>query len=197
MQHQLPELPYDYSTLSPYISAETLEFHHGKHHRAYVDNLNGLITGTEFDSMTLAEIVRSAPAGAIFNNAAQIHNHSFYFFALSNVTGSPSELLFAEISKAFGDLDSFKKAFAAAALKNFGSGWTWLVWNIDTSALEILNTSNAETPLTNHSLVPLFTCDVWEHAYYVDYRNRRAEYVEKFWNVLNWKVVSDRFEASV
>jgi Fe-Mn family superoxide dismutase len=186
MEHKLPELPYAKDALAPYISAETLEFHYGKHHKTYVDNLNKLIPGTEFEMLTLEEIVKKAPAGGIFNNSAQIWNHTFYWNSLApHAGGEPSAEMAAALNKSFGSFAQFKEKFSTAATTLFGSGWAWLVKNADGS-LEIVQASNAGNPLKDGKK-PLLTCDVWEHAYYIDYRNARAKYVEAFWNLVNWK----------
>lgn len=190
MTHKLPELKFAKDALQPHISKETLEFHYGKHHNAYVTNLNNLIPGTEFEDMALEDIVKKAPAGGIFNNAAQVWNHSFYWNCLSpNGGGKPEGNLLDAIEKSFGSFDEFKDKFTKSAVTNFGSGWTWLVQNGDGS-LELHNTSNAGTALTSEK-TPILTCDVWEHAYYVDYRNARPQYVEAFWNLVNWDFVND------
>ena len=187
MTHKLPKLQYAMDALQPHISKETLEFHYGKHHNAYVTNLNNLIPGTEFEDLTLEDIIKKAPAGGIFNNAAQVWNHSFYWNCLSpNGGGKPSGKLLEAINKAFGSFDEFKAMFTKSAVTNFGSGWTWLVNG--ENGLEIINTSNAGTALTSGKTV-LLTCDVWEHAYYVDYRNVRPQYVAAFWNLVNWDFV--------
>ncbi len=187
MIHKLPELQYAMDALQPYISKETLEFHYGKHHNAYVTNLNKLISETEFEDMSLEDIIKKVPAGGIFNNAAQVWNHSFYWNCLNpNGGGEPGGKLLEAINKSFGSFAEFKAAFTKSAITNFGSGWTWLV-NGD-SGLEIINTSNAGTALTSGKTV-LLTCDVWEHAYYVDYRNARPQYVDAFWNLVNWDFV--------
>lgn len=189
MPHVLPDLPYKKDALAPHISAETLEFHHDKHHAAYVTNLNNLIKGTEFENLSLEETIRKAPAGGIFNNAAQIWNHTFYFNCLSpKGGGEPTGKLAEAINKAFGSFAGFKEKLTKSAVTNFGSGWTWLVANADGS-VEIVNTANAGTPLTSDKK-PLLTIDVWEHAYYIDYRNARPKYVEAFWNLVNWDFVS-------
>jgi superoxide dismutase, Fe-Mn family len=191
MTHKLPELPYSMDALQPHISAETLEYHYGKHHATYVEKLNGLISGTEFESATLEDIIKSA-SGGIFNNGAQIWNHTFYWNCLSpNGGGEPAGELAKSINAAFGDFNSFKDQFSQAAATNFGSGWTWLVKNSG-GALEIVNTSNAGNPMTDDKK-PLLTCDVWEHAYYIDYRNARPKYVEAFWSIVNWDFVSENF----
>jgi len=187
MTHKLPDLPFAIDALAPHISKETLEFHYGKHHNAYVTNLNKLIPGTEFEDLSLENIIKKAPAGGIFNNAAQVWNHSFYWNCLSpNGGGEPSGKLLEAINKAFGSFDEFKEKFTKSAVTNFGSGWTWLVNG--ENGLEIINTSNAETALTSGKTA-LLTCDVWEHAYYVDYRNARPKYVDAFWNLVNWDFV--------
>jgi len=192
MKHELPALPYEKTALQPYISAETLEYHHGKHHQAYVTNLNNLIPGTEFENLSLEEIVKKAPAGGIFNNAAQVWNHTFYWNCLApKAGGAPSGALADAITKAFGSFDAFKEKFTQSCVTNFGSGWTWLVKNKD-GALEIVNTSNAGCPLTMDK-TPLLTCDVWEHAYYIDVRNARPKYVENFWQLVNWSFVTRNF----
>ncbi len=192
MSYELPALPYAYDVLEPHISAETLEFHHDKHHQTYVTNLNNLVTGTEFEGKSLEEIIKSAPSGGIFNNAAQIWNHTFYWNSLSaNGGGEPTGALADAINSAFGSFDAFKEKFSTSAATNFGSGWTWLVKNSDGS-VAIVNTSNAGCPLTSDQ-TPLITCDVWEHAYYIDYRNARPKYVEAFWNLVNWEFAAANF----
>jgi len=192
MSYELPNLPYEKNALEPHISAETLDYHHGKHHNTYVTNLNNLVPGTEFEGKSLEEIITSAPAGGIFNNAAQIWNHTFYWNCLSpNGGGDPSGDLADAINKAFGSFAEFKEKFSTSAATNFGSGWTWLVKNSDGS-VEIVNTSNAGCPLTDGK-TPLLTCDVWEHAYYIDYRNARPKYVEAFWNLVNWEFAASNF----
>jgi len=188
MEHTLPELPYAEDALAPHISAETISFHYGKHHKAYVDNLNRLIKGTEFANFVLEDIVKKA-SGGIFNNAAQTWNHSFYWNCLSpGGGGEPSGELAEAINKSFGSFADFKEKFSNAAVTLFGSGWAWLVKNADGS-LAIEQTSNAATPLKDGKKA-LLTCDVWEHAYYVDYRNARAKYIESFWNLVNWEFVT-------
>ena len=193
MLHTLPELPYAKTALAPHISAETLDYHYGKHHQTYVTNLNNLIPGTEFEKMSLEEIVMKS-SGGIFNNAAQIWNHTFYWHSLSpQGGGAPTGALGDAINKTFGSFDEFKKIFTQTALTTFGSGWAWLVKNKDGS-LAIVSTSNAACPLTA-SQKPLLTCDVWEHAYYVDYRNARANYVAAFWNLVNWDFAAKNLAA--
>jgi Fe-Mn family superoxide dismutase len=192
MTHKLPELQFAMDTLQPHISKETLEFHYGKHHNAYVTNLNNLIPGTEFEDMALEDIIKKAPVGGIFNNAAQVWNHSFYWNCLNpNGGGKPTGTLLEEIEKSFGLFDKFREKFTKSAVTNFGSGWTWLVNG--ENGLEIINTSNAGTVLTSGKTA-LLTCDVWEHAYYVDYRNARPQYVEAFWNLVNWDFVEGNLD---
>ena len=185
MAIELPPLPYEKNALEPNISAETLEFHHGKHHQAYVTNLNNLIKGTAFESAALEDIIKKS-SGGVFNNAAQIWNHTFYWHSMRSPKkdNAPAGKLADAINKAFGSFDKFKEEFSKSAVGNFGSGWTWLVQRPDGS-LGIVNTSNAATPITG-SDKPLFTIDVWEHAYYIDYRNARPKYVESFWDLVNW-----------
>jgi Fe-Mn family superoxide dismutase len=184
MEHALPPLPYDMDALAPHISRETLEFHYGKHHQTYVTNLNNLIKGTDHESQSLEEIVRSA-SGGIFNNAAQIWNHTFYWNSLSpNGGGAATGAVGDAINAAFGSFDKFKEEFTKSSVTLFGSGWAWLVKKGDGS-VAIVQTSNAATPLTGDD-VPLLTCDVWEHAYYIDYRNARPKYLEAFWSLVNW-----------
>jgi superoxide dismutase, Fe-Mn family len=191
MEHKLPELPYAKEALAPGISAETLEYHHGKHHKTYVDNLNKLIIATEFEHMSLEDIVKKA-SGGIFNNAAQVWNHTFYWNCLSpNGGGEPSGVLADAIDKGFGSFSQFKEKFTNAAVTLFGSGWAWLVKNADGS-LAIWAASNAGNPLLEGKK-PLLTCDVWEHAYYIDHRNARAKYVEVFWNLVNWRFAEQNF----
>lgn len=192
MEHKLPDLPYARNGLEPHISAETLDYHYGKHHQAYVTNLNNLVKGTEFENASLEDIVRKAPAGGIFNNAAQVWNHTFYFTGMSpKGGGQPTGALAKAIDAAFGSFADFKTKFTASAVGNFGSGWTWLVRNA-AGGVEIVNTSNADTPLRTAN-VPVLTVDVWEHAYYVDKRNARPAYVEAWWNVVDWNVAAQRF----
>ncbi len=194
MTHELPPLPYAKDALQPHISAETLEYHYGKHHQTYVTNLNNLIPGTEFADMTLEDVIKKS-TGGIFNNAAQVWNHSFYWNCLSpHGGGAPHHGALADaINAKWGSFDAFKEAFTKAAIGTFGSGWAWLV-KTPAGDLEIVSTSNAATPMTNNQKA-LLTCDVWEHAYYVDYRNARPKYVEAFWNLVNWQFVSANFSA--
>ena len=186
MKHILPSLPYSKDALAPHMSSETLEFHYGKHHQAYVTHLNELVKGTEFENEDLASLIRNA-SGGIFNNAAQVWNHTFFWQCMTpKGGGEPKGLLAEAIRKQWGDIQAFKDAFTASATANFGSGWTWLVRRSDKS-LNIVNTSNAATPLTTADK-PLLTLDVWEHAYYIDYRNERPKFVETFFNALvNWE----------
>ncbi len=191
MVHELPALPYAKNALEPYISAETMEFHYGKHHQTYVTNLNNLIKGTEFENLSLEEIVLKS-SGGMFNNAAQVWNHTFYWNCLKpNGSGEPSGALAAAINQKFGSFAAFKEEFAKVAVGTFGSGWGWLVKNADGS-VELMSTSNAGTPAT-FGKKALLTCDVWEHAYYIDYRNLRPKYVEAFWNLVNWDFVAQQY----
>jgi len=191
-QHKLPELPYAKDALEPHISAETLEYHYGKHHATYVDKLNGVLPGTEFEDASLEDIIKKAKGG-IFNNGAQIWNHTFYWNCLSpDGGGKPEGALGKAIDQAFGDFAKFKTQFSDSAVTNFGSGWTWLVKN-QAGKVEIVNTPNAGNPITDGKQ-PLLTCDVWEHAYYIDYRNARPKYVEAFWNLVNWDFVAQNLK---
>ena len=188
MAFSLPELPYEKNALEPHISAETLEYHYGKHHQTYVDKLNGMVEGTDLADKSLEEIIRTA-SGGLFNNAAQVWNHTFYWHCLSpNGGGAPTGKVAELIERDFGSFDAFVEKFNAAAVGNFGSGWTWLVQKPD-GTLAIDNTDDAETPLTGEAK-PLLTCDVWEHAYYVDYRNARPKYLDAFWKLVNWDFVN-------
>ena len=194
MTFALPKLSYTLDALEPHISKETLEYHYGKHHQTYVDNLNRLLPGSGYEWQPLEEVVKTAPAGGIFNNAAQIWNHTFYFESLTPAGHHiPSKSLYDAIDKRWESFDNFIAEYNKAAIANFGSGWTWLVAKKD-GTLEIISTKNAETPLTSAD-TPILTCDVWEHAYYIDYRNARAKYVENFWKVVDWNRVSERYEA--
>ncbi|TCO74876.1 superoxide dismutase [Chromatocurvus halotolerans] len=189
MAFELPELPYEKNALEPHISAETLEYHYGKHHKTYVDKLNGMVEGTDMANKSLEDVVKAA-SGGMFNNAAQVWNHTFYWNCLSpNGGGAPDGELAAKISEAFGSFDKFKDEFTNSAIGNFGSGWTWLVQKQDGS-VAIVNTDDADTPLTDDSVTPLLTVDVWEHAYYIDYRNARPKYLEAFWALVNWDFVA-------
>ena len=191
MKHELPALPYENNALEPFISAETLEYHYGKHHQTYVTNLNNLIAGTEFENLSLEDIVRKS-SGGIFNNAAQVWNHTFYWNGMKpNGGGKPTGALAEAIDKAFGSFDKFKEEFSKCAVTTFGSGWAWLVKNADGS-LALVSTSNAGCPLTAGQK-PLLTIDVWEHAYYIVYRNARPKYVEDFFSVVNWDFVAANY----
>ncbi len=188
MAIELPALPYAIDALAPHISKETLEFHHGKHHKTYVDKLNGMLPGTEFENKSLEDIIK-ASSGPVFNNAAQIWNHTFYWNCLSpNGGGEPTGVVADAINNAFGSFADFQAQFNDKAVNNFGASWTWLVKNAD-GALEIVNTSNAGTPMTDGQTA-LLTVDLWEHAYYIDFRNVRPKYLEAFWTLVNWDFVA-------
>ena len=191
MAFELPALPYAKNALEPHISAETLDYHYGKHHQTYVTNLNNLVAGTPNEGKSLEEIIKSS-SGGLFNNAAQVWNHTFYWNCLSpNGGGEPSGALADAINKKWGSFASFKEEFSKCAITTFGSGWAWLVKNADGS-LDLVSTGNAGTPMTEGKTA-LLTCDVWEHAYYVDYRNARPKYVEAFWNLVNWDFVAQQY----
>jgi Fe-Mn family superoxide dismutase len=191
MEHTLPPLPYAIDALAPAISQETLEYHYGKHHQTYVTNLNNLIKGTEFEALTLEEIVKKS-SGGIFNNSAQVWNHTFYWNSLTpNGKGAPDGALADAINAKWGSFDKFKEEFTKSAVGNFGSSWTWLVKKAD-GTLDIVNTSNAATPLTTDAKA-LITCDLWEHAYYIDYRNLRPKYLETFFKLANWDFAAANF----
>ncbi len=193
MAFTLPELPYALDALAPHISKETLEYHYGKHHQTYVTNLNNLIEGTEMANDSLEDIVKKS-SGGVFNNAAQVWNHTFYWNSMSpNGGGEPTGALADAINAKWGSFDNFKAEFNKSAAGNFGSGWTWLVKKTD-GTVDIVNTSNAATPLTTDD-VALLTCDVWEHAYYIDTRNSRPQYLENFWKVVNWDFAAKNFGA--
>ena len=193
MAFELPALPYAKDALAPHISVETLEFHHGKHHQTYVTNLNNLVPGTEFEDLSLEEIIQKS-SGGIFNNAAQIWNHTFYWNSLApNAGGEPTGALADAINSTFGSFAQFKEDFTKCAVTTFGSGWAWLVKNADGS-LALVSTSNAGCPLTTGQ-TPLLTCDVWEHAYYIDFRNARPAYLEAFWSLVNWDFAAANFSA--
>jgi len=194
MAFELPALPYDRSALEPHISSETLDYHYGKHHQTYVDKLNGLVAGTENEGKSLEDIIRGAEAGPLFNNAAQVWNHTFYWNSLNpNGGGEPGGELAEAIHAKWGSFEKFREAFNNAAVNNFGSSWTWLVKGRD--GLEIVNTSNAGTPITDGK-TPLITVDLWEHAYYIDYRNARPKYLEAFWALANWDFASNNLAAA-
>lgn len=187
MTHTLMKLPFDEGALEPYISKETMQYHHGKHHAGYVNKLNTLIKDTAYKQMGLVEIIQKADGG-IFNNASQVYNHDFYFTSMSNKSSVPSDILVERIERDFGSLEQFKDTFLKAATGLFGSGWVWLSINKE-GKLVIDTLSNADSPLL-YDHTPLLTCDVWEHAYYIDYRNARADYLEKYWDLINWDFVS-------
>ncbi|WP_370052087.1 superoxide dismutase [Neptunomonas sp.] len=192
MSFELPQLPYAMDALEPHISKETLEFHYGKHHKTYVDKLNGLVPGSEYEGKSLEDIIKSAPAGGVFNNAAQVWNHTFYWNCLSpNGGGEPTGAIADAIKSKWGSFEEFQKEFNDKAVNNFGSSWTWLVKNDDFS-LEIVNTSNAGNPMTSGQR-PVMTCDLWEHAYYIDYRNVRPNYLGGFWSLVNWDFINKSF----
>ncbi|APR34713.1 superoxide dismutase [Paraburkholderia sp. SOS3] len=191
MEHQLPPLPFAKNALAPHMSEETLEFHYGKHHQTYVTNLNNLIKGTEYENLTLEEIVKKS-SGGVFNNSAQVWNHTFFWNSLKpQGGGQPSGALAEAINKKWGSFDKFKEEFTKTAVGTFGSGWAWLVKKPDGS-LDLVSTSNAATPLTTDAK-PLLTIDVWEHAYYIDYRNARPKFVEAYWNIVNWDFAAKNF----
>lgn len=193
---ELPKLPYPNDALEPYISRRTVEFHHGKHHAAYVKNLNALISNSQFENMSLEGIVRSSE-GAIFNNAAQVWNHSFYWDCLipaNKAKKKPSWKLLKAIDRDFGSLDDFKESFIKQSVSLFGSGWTWLVSD-DNGSLSIMRTENAKNPLVLDHISPLLCCDVWEHAYYLDYQNLRPEYLNSLWHIINWDFVEKNYSS--
>ncbi|MFQ5829662.1 MAG: superoxide dismutase [Candidatus Methylomirabilia bacterium] len=190
---ELPKLPYDLDGLQPHISKETLEYHYGKHHQTYVTNLNKMIDGTGLANASLEEIVKKS-SGGMFNNAAQVWNHNFYWNCLApKKGGSPSGHLGSAIDRDFGSFDEFVAQFTKTAVTIFGSGWAWLVKD-SSGRLSLESTSNAATPLTGDKKA-LLTCDVWEHAYYIDYRNARPKYVEAYWNLVNWDFVAEQFKG--
>jgi Fe-Mn family superoxide dismutase len=191
MAFELPRLTYKMNSLAPSLSEETLEYHYGKHHQAYINNLNGLIPGTEFENADLETIVKKSD-GAIFNNAAQVWNHTFYFESFSpDAVKTPTGILAEAINNSFGSFIEFKEQFSKAAATLFGSGWAWLVKR-DDGILQILQESNAGTPLRK-GLKPILNCDVWEHAYYIDYRNKRPDYIKSFWDIVDWEKIGKRF----
>ena len=191
MAFELPALPYEKNALEPHISSETLDFHYGKHHNTYVQKLNGLVEGTDLEGKSLEDIIKTS-SGGVFNNAAQIWNHTFYWNSLSpNGGGEPTGAVADAINAAFGSFEDFKAKFNDMAVNNFGSSWTWLVKKADGS-LDIVNTSNAGTPITE-GLTPLITVDLWEHAYYIDYRNVRPDYLKGFWALVNWDFANENF----
>jgi Fe-Mn family superoxide dismutase len=189
MKHELMKLPFGMDELEPHMSKETLEYHYGKHHQTYVNKLNDMIAQTEYENMSLEAIIEKAE-GPIFNNAAQVFNHDFFWHSLNPTTTTPSSELFEQIQKDFGSMERFKEAFLDKAVGLFGSGWVWLT--LQDGKLQIVTTSNAQTPLTE-GIYPLLTCDVWEHAYYIDYRNARPLYLDSYWKLVNWDFVSKNF----
>ena len=193
---ELPKLPYQNDALEPHISPRTIEFHYGKHHAAYVKNLNALIVNTQFEKMSLEEIVRNSD-GAIFNNAAQVWNHTFYWNCLtpaSKAKTKPAGKLMKAIERDFSGFDDFKESFTKQSVSLFGSGWTWLVSD-EKGSLSIVRTENAKNPLTMEHTTPLLCCDVWEHAYYLDYQNLRPNYLDGFWHVINWDFVEKNYSS--
>jgi len=190
---ELPKLPFEENALVPFLSAETMQYHYGKHHATYVNKLNELIKGTEFDKMSLSSIIRDSD-GTIFNNAAQVFNHTFYWNSLSSSKSAPSGKFLLKINNDFGSLEALREEFIKAGTTLFGSGWVWLVRE-PKGQLMLKQTENANTPLASH-LIPLFVCDVWEHAYYIDYRNLRLKYLEEFWNHINWDFATKAFEKT-
>ncbi|HAR56519.1 MAG TPA: superoxide dismutase [Fe] [Idiomarina baltica] len=192
MAFELPALPYEKNALEPHISEETLEYHYGKHHATYVSKLNDAVKGTDLESKSLEDIIKSEKGG-LFNNAAQVWNHTFYWNCLSpNGGGAPSGAIADAINDKWGSFEKFQEEFNASAAGNFGSGWTWLVKKSDGS-VDIMNTDDADTPVAHDGVTPLLTVDVWEHAYYIDYRNSRPNYLEAFWKLLNWDFVNKNF----
>lgn len=190
MAYELPPLPYAMDALEPFISKRTLEFHYGKHHQAYVNNLNNLVPGTEFEGKSLEEIIKNS-SGGVFNNGAQVWNHTFYWNCLApNAGGAPTGTVEDAIVESFGSFDGFKDQFSKAAATLFGSGWAWLV-KTSSGKLEIIQESNAGNPLKDGH-TPILTCDVWEHAYYIDKQNRRPDYISDFWNLVNWNTVKEK-----
>jgi len=195
MKFELPPLNYASDALAPHLSAETLGFHHGKHHLAYVNNLNNLLPGTPYEEASLETMIRKAD-GSIFNNAAQVWNHTFYFASFSPAgQREPSGTVAKAIEAEYGSFDAFKEAFTKAAISLFGSGWAWLCMKRD-GRVTITQEQNAGNPIRS-GMVPLMTCDVWEHAYYIDYRNRRPDYIQAFWQMLDWKIIGDRYDEAL
>ena len=191
MKHEMPTLPYANDALAPVISEETINFHWGKHVQTYVNNLNNLTSGTPFENASLEEIIKKADGG-IFNNGAQVWNHTFYFNTFSPKKGSePQGELLKEINETYGNVDEFKKQFVANGVSIFGSGWVWLVKDAN-KKLSIVKTSNGDNPLKN-GYTPLLTFDVWEHAYYLDYQNRRPDHLNALWNIIDWNIITQRY----
>jgi Fe-Mn family superoxide dismutase len=194
-RHLLPDLPYPVDALEPFMSGETLEYHHGKHHRGYVDKLNSQLRGTQLEGAGLDQVVKRS-TGAIFNNAAQVWNHNFFWNCLDpEGSGEPSAALGKTLERAFGSVDAFRQLFRKAAIEKFGSGWTWLV-RLRDGQLVVRSTDGADNPLTTGD-APLLSCDVWEHAYYIDYRNDRSRYLDAYWRIVNWRFVEENFEAAI
>ncbi len=192
MAFELPKLSYEKNALEPHISAETLEYHYGKHHQGYVNKLNEITKGTKYENMTLEQVITSSEGG-VFNNAAQIWNHSFYWKCLKpKGGGQPTGKIAEKINATFGSFEKFKEQFSTTAAGTFGSGWAWLVQDAS-GAIKVMSTSNAQTPMTQ-GLTALLTCDVWEHAYYIDYRNARPKYIEAFWHLVNWDFVNSNLK---
>ena len=197
MKIKQPDLPYAMNALEPHISQETMEYHYGKHHKAYVDKTNTLIEGTEFADMDLESIIKGAK-GALFNQAAQVWNHSFYWNSMSPDGGGDPEGVIADaIRESFGTLENLKNEFNEETMANFASGWAWLVKNKSDNGLSIIETDDAQTPLIDEGVVPLLTCDIWEHAYYIDYRNARAKYLEAWWKLVNWEFANRNYGKKV
>ena len=195
-QFTLPELPYALDALEPVISKETLEYHYGKHHQAYITNLNGLIAGTDFENMPIEDIIARADAGPLVNNSAQSYNHTFYWHGMAAPKGTdnaPTDQVEQAIKESFGDFEAFKTQFSEIAIKHFGSGWAWLLKNKD-GRLEMKGMHDADTPIKDGD-TPLLALDVWEHAYYIDYRNKRPDYITAFWQVVNWSFVEKQLLA--
>lgn len=192
MAFTLPKLPYEKNALEPYISKETIDYHYDKHHQGYVNKLNALTENTPFAKKSLEEIILTTDNPGIFNNAAQVFNHTFYWHCMTPNRQTPGKKISDLLIKTFGSLDTFKKQFIEEAMTQFGSGWAWLVQKNDGS-LAIRKTSNADTPI-KHGEKPLLTCDVWEHAYYIDYRNARQKYVEGWWHLINWEFVENNLK---
>ncbi len=191
MNYHLPKLPFERDALKPYISEETIDYHYGKHHQAYADKLNGLLPGSKFETADLVTIIKNADGG-IFNNAAQVWNHTFYFECFSgNGRKEPAGELAEAIKSSFSSFEKFKEDFGTAAASLFGSGWAWLVKN-NNGSLSIVQKPNAENPLRD-GLKPILTCDVWEHAYYIDYRNKRPDYIKSFWEIIDWEIIASRY----
>ena len=193
---KLIELPFHRKSLEPYMSEETINFHYGAHHKIYVDNLNSLVKNTRFEKLSIEEIINQS-SGSIFNNAAQIWNHNFYWHCLSPKESNPNHTLKTHLEKSFGSISLFRKSMIDFTLNSFGCGWSWLVYNLDNTKLEIIRTKDADCPLVSKTMVPLLTCDFWEHAYYIDHRNSRLKYLENYFHIINWDSVSKRLKDSL